>query len=292
MKRIILSLVIFFSFLIVNTIEAKEIKFAQISDTHLSIDGEDYRGRNVSQSAEYLKKAVKDINKRHDIDFVIFTGDNIDVANRDELKVFFRIARKLHKKYYMIVGDHDVFRYEQFGKKEYMHTVWLYHPQMLFKGTNYVFKPSKDIVVIVVDGANELFLSPSGYFKQETLEWLDKQLYKYKNKKVIIAQHFPLIPPAKKYSHNTVDVDKYFDILHNHDNVIAVISGHFHAANQIYKKGIYHISAPAFVSEPFEYSIITLDYNPKYLFANPSEFSIKSESISAKEKTETVEFKE
>ena len=80
--------------------------------------------------------------------------------------------------------------------------------------------------------------------------------------------------------------------MHNHDNVIAVVSGHFHCDNQIYKKGIYHISAPAFVSDPYEYKVITLDYKPKYLFANPSEFNIKTENFSAKEKTETIEFKE
>ncbi|MDD3594044.1 MAG: metallophosphoesterase [Candidatus Gastranaerophilales bacterium] len=277
MKKVLIALFFFIALQI--SVCAKELKFIQFSDTHLSSEGKDYRGRKVGAAAEYLREAVKQINKRNDIDFVVFTGDNIDTANRTDLKLFLQLVNKLNKPYYVVIGNHEVFRHQHFGKKEFMRTVWFYHPPMLFKGPSYVFKANKDIVFIVVDGANEMMPSPSGHFKKETLDWLDKKLEKYKNKKVIIAQHFPLIPPTKKYSHDTVDVDKYFTVLNGHDNVIAIISGHFHTDKFIYKKGIYHLSAPAFVSPPHEYKIITVTYEPKYLFAKPSEFEIKQELV-------------
>ena len=48
------------------------------------MSGEDYRGRKVTESAQCLKKDIKEINKNKDVKFVIFTGDNIDVADKDD----------------------------------------------------------------------------------------------------------------------------------------------------------------------------------------------------------------
>ena len=104
-----------------------------------------------------------------------------------------------------------------------------------------------------------------GYFKKETLEWLDKKLYKYKNKKIVIVQHYPLIPPRKKFSYETINAYEYFHILNSHDNIIAILSGHYSTDKTIYKKGIYHISVPAFSNSPNTYKIITIEYTPKYL---------------------------
>ena len=278
-KRSIISVFLTACMLLSLPVCAKTLQFVQISDTHLSLSGEDYRGRKVTESAQCLKKAIKEINKNKDVKFVIFTGDNIDVADKDDMVAFLRLANKLHKPYYVVIGNHEVFRYQHFNKKDFMRTVRIHHPQMLFKKENYIFKPNKELVFIVVDGANELIPAPSGYFKPETLEWLDKQLYKYKNKKVVIVQHFPIIPPTKKRSHDTVNADEYFQIINSHDNVIAILSGHFHYDNVIYKKGIYHMSAPAFVMPPHEYKIISIDYNPKYLFSDPAEFTITQKLV-------------
>ncbi len=286
MRKILIIGIFIATFFMPLQVQAKKLQFVQISDTHLSLSGQDYRGRKVTESADCLKKAIKEINKNKNIKFVIFSGDNIDIADRDDLVAFLKLANKLNKPYYVLIGNHEVFRYQHFNKKNFMHTVWLHHPQMLFKKPNYVFKPNRELVFIVVDGANELIPAPSGYFKPETLEWLDKQLYKYKNKKVVLVQHFPLIPPMKKRSHNTVDADKYFQVINSHDNVIAILSGHFHFDNIIYKKGIYHMSAPAFVMPPHEYKIITIEYDPKYLFSDPAEFTITQELVPTIEQTE------
>ncbi len=287
MKKLLIIMIFFVAMIFTAPLNAKELQFVQFSDTHLSSTGEDYRGRKVSASADYLRQAIKEINKNKKVKFVVFTGDNIDFANRADLVAFFKLANKLNKPYYVLIGNHEVFRYQHFNKKNFMHVAWLHNfPRMTFKKPNYVFKPNRDLVFIVVDGANEFIPAPSGYFKPETLEWLDKQLYKYKNKKVVLVQHFPLIPPTKKRSHNTVEVEKYFHVLNSHDNVIAVISGHFHTNNMIYKKGIYHLSAPAFVSSPHEYKIITIKYDRKYLFADPSEFSITQELFAMEEEPE------
>ncbi len=279
MKKIIIFTIFLLSLIFATNVQAKELQFAQFSDIHLSLDESNGRGVASAEIAENMKLAIKEINKNRDIKFVVFTGDNIDKAEREALIQFFKLANKLHKPYYVVIGNHEVFRYKRFDKKDYMHTVWWKHWQMLGKKPSYVFKPKKELVFIVVDGANELMPSPSGYFKPETLEWLDKKLKKYKNKKVVLVQHFPLVPPVKKKSHDTVDADKYFQVINSYDNVIAIVSGHFHANNFIYRKGIYHLSAPAFLEKPHEYKIIKIEYEPKYLFSSPAEFSISQELV-------------
>ena len=47
-------------------------------------------------------------------------------------------------------------------------------------------------------------------------------------------------------------------MLELHDNVIAVISGHFHVNSEIMQNGIYHISTPTLLDNPPVYKIIDI----------------------------------
>ncbi|MCQ2958282.1 MAG: metallophosphoesterase [Candidatus Gastranaerophilales bacterium] len=291
MRKILALILMLFMFNCASDALAREktLTFAQISDSHLSLSGKNYRGRDVIKSAEFLEKAVKEINKNKDVQFVLFTGDNIDNPKKEELVAFLKIVNKLHKPYYMLIGNHEVFKNQGFTKKDYMHTVWWRHPQMFFKGPNYVLKPNNELVFIIVDGTNEIMPSPSGYFKENTLEWLDKKLKKYQNKKVVIVQHYPIFHEVRKTSHDIMDKDKYLQTINSYDNIIAIIAGHFHSNSDIYRKGIYYLSAPGFVAEPHEYKIITFSYDTKYLFADPSEFSVETKTYPTMEVKEPVE---
>lgn len=272
-----------------NNAEAKKLKFIQITDSHLSTEGSDYRNRKLSESENLLKEAIKSAKKEKGVDFVLFTGDNIDEAKPKELVKFLRIANKLHKPHYVIPGNHEPFRYENFDKKKYMRYVWLFNPRQLFDSTRYVFKPNKDFVFIAMDGANELLPSAAGYYREKDLEWLDKKLSKYKDKKVVIFQHYPLIEPYKKRSHRTVNVKDYFSVLDSHTNVVAVISGHYHDNKITKRKGVYHISTHSLINPPHSYRVIEIEYKPKYLFSNPSEFNINTKVVNLREETEEIE---
>lgn len=291
MKKFLAIFLLLFMTFFSNISNAKELKFVQISDIHLSYAPKGYQTKNINITEDYLKRAIKEINKMKDIKFVIFTGDSIDKPCKDDLIKFLKIANKLNKPFYVVIGNNEVWNYKNFNKKDFMRTVGFRNKNMIFKKPNYVFKPNKDIVFIAVDGTNEFVPSKNGYFKPETLEWLDKKLKKYQNKKVVLVQHYPLIPPTKKTFYNTIETDKYFQVINSYDNIIAIISGHFHIDKTIYKKGIYHISAPAFEAYPYNYKIITIDYEPKYLFSNPAEFSIYQQIIST-EKNPQSEIKE
>lgn len=63
---------------------AGNIKFIQVTDVHLT-----------KENAQYLKDFVDNINSSYtDLDFVIFTGDNIDKPKFDDLETFLSIVKK------------------------------------------------------------------------------------------------------------------------------------------------------------------------------------------------------
>ena len=86
-------------------------KIAFISDTHLFY--------------EDLEEAIKQINQRDDIDFVIHGGDITDMGLIKEFHIFQDLMKNLNKPYFTVIGNHDclangLFIYrEMFGDENY-----------------------------------------------------------------------------------------------------------------------------------------------------------------------------
>ena len=229
--------------------KAKEIRFVQVTDTHYSPDN--------PYSEKVLKNTIDDINHLNNVSFVVFTGDNINKQNPEYLKRFMRIINKLKAPYYLTLGNHDVFRNNGLSKQQYIDIVKNYNLLYPTKKVNYVFK-KKGYVFIVVDGSKEIIPNNNGYYRKDTLEWLDKKLEKYHNKPVVILQHFPLVPPKDIKSYRTYQADVYLDLLKKHHNVIAVIAGHYHINGETMQDGIYHITTPTLLNNPHQYKIIDI----------------------------------
>ena len=166
------------------------IKFIQVTDIHLT-----------QNNKKYLDEFVSEINSKYnDLDFVVFTGDNIDKANVKDLETFLQSVKKLKVKKYILIGNHDVFKSQGLDKNLYMKLVRKEIGRYHSDKTNYTFKV-KDVVFIVMDGVKEVIPGQGGYYKDEELQWLDKQLYKYKNNKVVLLQHFPLLDTQSRVHH-------------------------------------------------------------------------------------------
>lgn len=245
-----------------QSVYANTIKFIQVTDSHFSALGVEYSQRDVENSENVLRKTIDDINCVPDVDFVVFSGDNIDTANALDLVKFLKIANKLKYPYYIVIGNHEVFKSQNLDKKEYMRLVSKYSNNCRYRNANYVFE-KKGIVFLVVDGAKEVIPGPAGYYKKDTLKWLDKELTKYKNSKVVIFQHFPIVAPYYNRTHSTYNVKDYEDVLKKHSNVITIFSGHYHANGETMKDGIYHVSTPALVEDPHNYKIVEIDMKNK-----------------------------
>ena len=130
LKKLIAILFLIFSG--ISFVYAGEIKFVQVSDTHFTV--------NSQYTADVLKAAIKDINAQQNISFVVFSGDNIDSSKEENLTGFLKIINKLNVPYYIIIGNHDVFKTNGISKQRYIELIkrhnWFYKPSK----PNYVFK--------------------------------------------------------------------------------------------------------------------------------------------------------
>lgn len=231
MKKILGLFIIYL--LLITPALSKDLRFAQVTDVRWQKD-------NTS-----LQKVVNDINKQKNIDFVIFTGDNIAKPTQENLDSFLNTAKKLKCPFYAVIGDKDVNKRKNLSKKQYAEYLHKHIARYKPKTPNYIFE-KKGVVFIVPDGSKDVIPDTIGYYKDDVLEWIDANLDLYSTKPVIILQHFPIVPPAEKEAYYTYKADKYLDMLKKHNNVKAVIAGHFGVNNEQNIDGIEHIStAPA-----------------------------------------------
>lgn len=231
---------------------AKDISFVQVTDVHYNQEHKDI-----------LDKAVKDINSLEGLDFVVFTGDNIDVSNKKDLEAFLKEVKGLNYPYYILVGNHDVYKRHGVAADEYMKLVkksaGAYHPDT----PNYVFKKN-GYIFVVINGAKENIPGANAYFKPSTLEWLDQTLTKYSQNNVIIFQHFPLLE-ARSDGHNIYNKNEYLNVLKKHSNVKAIVSGHYHENREEMVNGIYNIVTPSLgVSKV--YKLIDIDTTINFVY--------------------------
>ena len=228
MKRI-LSLCLT-SLCLVSAVQAKDLRFAQISDIRYS-----------EENSAPLKAMINDINKQKDVEFTVFTGDNINKPSITELESFLKEAKKLNKPFYIILGDKDVNKLKHLSKAEYIEIVKKNVRKYKPETPNYTFE--KDgVIFIAADGSKDVIPSTNGYYKDDALAILDEELGKYPKNNVIILQHFPIIPPANKESYYTWRPESYMAVLAKHKNVKAIISGHFGVNSEINHNGIVHIT--------------------------------------------------
>lgn len=223
------------SFFIATTLSyADDMRFIQV-------DGVLFNASDKKSIAKF-EKIILDINKQKNVDFVIFSGNNISKATKENLEGFVKIAKNLNSPYYFVLGNKDVNKPKKFGKKEYAQYLkknvkshrWIKFP-------NYCFE-KKDIVFIVLDGSKEVIQSTQGYYRPETLDWLEEQLNKHNDKKVVIIQHYPIIPPEKKELYYTFKAEEYLELVNQHSNIKAIFSGHFNVNKEIKFGNILYVS--------------------------------------------------
>jgi 3',5'-cyclic AMP phosphodiesterase CpdA len=273
MKKFLTFISFVFCFLLsVSGAYANNIKFVQITDTHVSAQSD--------FSQKVLEYAIKDINSQTGISFVVFTGDNIASPSPENLRAFNSIIKKLKVPYYIVIGNHDVYKQKQMSKEQYFEILREGKPFMHQRSANYKFHKN-GFIFLTVDGAKEVIPGSIGYYREGTLGWLDKTLSKNKKKSVVIFQHFPVEYPKeaenKLKTHRTYKIEEYQQILSNHHNVLAILSGHFHINDEIMKDGVYHISTPALLNVPYSYKIIdivtTKDFSP-IIYTQLREFEV------------------
>ena len=97
--KILILAVCFFNFTL--SVNAKDWKFIQVTDLNY---------QNNPTSIENFNNLIKSINETKDLDFVVFTGDNIKKSDKSDMKDFFKKAKKINVPYYVQFGDTDCSR--------------------------------------------------------------------------------------------------------------------------------------------------------------------------------------
>lgn len=246
MKQILSFILTFFIF--TSCVIAKDFRIIQISETKFSKNDDNQ-----------IEKLIKDINKEKNVDLVVFTGDNISKPNKDDLKEFLLQLKKLKYPYYVVIGDKEVNKLKDLSKLDYIEILQKNIKKYKYTTPNYSFLVN-DLAFLVVDGAKDVIPSSNGYFKAETLEWLENEIKLYPNNNIIILQHFPLIPPSNKETYVTLKPEKYLEIVAKNKNIKAIISGHFNENKETELNGVMHISSPSYPN----YKVIDImDYETK-----------------------------
>lgn len=251
MKKIFsLIFILFFSTLSVFSADMRIIQ----------VDGALYSKVNSTK----FEKLIEKINKEKDVEFVIFTGNNIAKPDPNLLKDFIKLTKKIKAPCYFVLGQKDVNIKKNLSKNKYISILKKYaRSHKKIKESNYVIA-KKGIVFIIADGSKEVIPTSIGYYKENVILFLDEQLDTYKDKNVVILQHYPIVPPSVKETHYTYKAEEYLQLLSEHNNVKAVIAGHFNVNSEKKVNGILHIATK---NAPTYRIIDILDYeteNPTF----------------------------
>ncbi len=276
-KTIILSLL---SFVFILTAQAyrfeglklndNTLNLIHISDVHFDTKTKNSKTRMFEHSGELLKDTVAQVNAMKNVDLTIFSGDIINHSNENELLKFINIANNYKMPWLYAQGNHDIGIFGGISKSR-MKFVLIQknkaYASCCFnktkfeggnKALNYTYYPNKNFMIVFMDGVIDNKITANGYFSKEELNWLDSQLKSNPNKKIIIVQHYPVVEPFESASHKVLNADKYLKIIDKYNNIIAVLSGHYHSSKISQRKNVLHISAPALVEYPHAFREIKI----------------------------------
>lgn len=256
------TLFILIIFVVQPAFSASTLKFAQLSDTHLSTVRGDTTYKLLSKSKPLLEDAIRQINEE-DVSFTVLTGDGIDKPTKQSLDVFIDEMNKLNEPWYFAVGNHDTDPAGEVTKAVLLQTLKKQNKNYDFNSTYYSFKPKMGFKCIVLDGALNDKRDSAGYIPPEELQWLDKTLKSSKNDVVLIFIHFPVLPPFTSKSHEIINAEEYKNILEKYDMPIGIFSGHYHMTKISKRGNILHVSTPSLAGFPNAFRIVSVTKDRK-----------------------------
>lgn len=246
-------------------LHSDSLKIVQLSDVHYSTATSNRGARMLADSKNLLEDAIFQVNKMDDVDVVVFSGDSINSPLKKDLISFAKIANRLKYPWYFALGNHEVTISGDLTKEKYfkiVEAINLNYSALTVHDVAlkpyYVIAPKKDYKVIFLDGVIDSRITANGEFTEKQLKWLDEKLTAYKNQKVIIVQHFPVVEPCKSIGHRALDAKEYLAVIDKHKNVVAILSGHYHCPKNTLRNNVLHVSAPSIVQYPNSFNVITI----------------------------------
>ncbi len=230
------------------------LDFIHMSDTHIT-DSEDTSYKAVGSSKDLLGDAINQINDIEGLDFVLFTGDLVDYATKENYYNYYYLLTKLKYPSLNTFGNHDFWG---MTKEEALAEVKKYNPSYTFSDTYYAFSPKTDYRIIILDATIKDRKTSNGELPPEQLEFLDNELAQAKDKIVVIALHHPPVEPFVASEHALLNAKEFNNILLKYKNPIVVLTGHYHAAKIRRIGNIIYVSTPSMVTYPMAFRHIKI----------------------------------
>lgn len=234
------------------------LKFVQLSDVHFASNGQNTTFKMTGESPKLLQDAVNQVNEMSGVNFVMFTGDQINTPYEKELEAFMPYAEKLNVPWYITIGNHDRCVGGFLNKKLYLDIVRAHNENFKFEKPYYSFVPQKGYKVIVLDTIPMDRLTSNGEIPKEELTWLDEQLEKSQKDTVLIFMHVPIVEPFPSSSHKLLNAGEVQATIEKYKNPIGVFQGHYHASKITQRGNVLYVSSPALVSYPNAFRVVTV----------------------------------
>ena len=234
------------------------LKFAQLSDVHFYTGEDNTTFKLRAESDTLLDDAISQVNQIPNINFVMFTGDQIDKSFEKELRAFLPHAQKLTAPWYITFGNHDTCIGGYLTPEVYLNMVNKANPKFEFKKPYYSFSPQKGYKVIVLDSIIRDRLTSNGVISDIQLKWFEDELKSADKDTVLIFTHVPIIEPFESSSHQLLNANKVREIIEKQKNPIGVFQGHYHAAMIKQVDNVVYVSSPALVSYPNAFRVVTV----------------------------------
>jgi alkaline phosphatase len=226
-------------------VSGNAFRFGVITDLHYA-DREPWTVRYYRDSLPKLEECIRAMNDAHP-SFLIELGDIIDKAEKDIEAGYLRTINDTFRKFrgprYYVLGNHDV---ATFSKEEFIALSGA-------PGSRYAFDAG-EYRGIVLDGN----FNPDGsdyragnfdwtqtYIHSPQQEWLEKELQRAKERRVLVFVHQNLHDETNP--HGVKNAPEVRRILERAGNVVAVFQGHDHAGGLHTVNGIPYITFEAAV---------------------------------------------
>ena len=236
------------------------LKFAHISDVHLSDKAIDTSYKVLASSRKLFDDEINQINAAPKLDFVFVTGDMTDRPKEDMVDEFITKMNTLKYPWYMAFGNHDIAIDGPLTKEKYLSILREKNPNFKAEKPYYSFIPKKGFRVIAMDGVIDNKITANGRISEEQLKWLDEQLAKAKKSGEVplIFLHYPLYEPFPSFHHKILNSEEFYVVLNKYSMPIAIFSGHYHAGKITREGHLLHVSTPSLVTYPNAFRIVSV----------------------------------
>ncbi|MCY7857618.1 metallophosphoesterase [Bacillus sonorensis] len=208
-----------------------QIRLSPDDYTFIWMSDTQYYAESYPHIFEKQVKWIAEQKDRLNIQYVFHTGDIVDEADQPvqwkRADQYMKVLDKHQVPYGVLAGNHDVSHkdrsYVSYGK---------YFGEKRFKDKPFYggsFLNNKGHYDLISSGGNDYIMLYMGWgIGTKELRWLDEVLKKYPDRKAILSFHEFLLVSGSRSPIG----DRIFEhVIKPNQNVIAVLSGHYHSSN-------------------------------------------------------------